>query len=102
MVDFDFFKSQAEMLNLTALRNGDCYYIGTAKPETAVLRYNLDKSVTVWPRVYYSDLAKEIRTEDENIEVNTNEGYEELCTMIQMNIKNVKMKNRLSKMKEDF
>ena len=102
MVDFDFFKSQAEMLNLTALRTGDCYYIGTAKPETAVLRYNLDKSVTVWPRVYYSDLAKEIRTEDENIEVNTNEGYEELCTMIQMNIKNVKMKNRLSKMKEDF
>lgn len=102
MVDFEFFKKQAEMLNLTALRTEDCYYIGIAKPETAVLRYNLDKSVTVWPRVYYSDLAKEIRTEQEKIEANTNEKLEELCAIIQMNLKNVKMKHRLSKMKGDF
>ena len=102
MVDFDFFKAQAEMLNLTALTTEDCYYIGTAKPETAVLRYNLDKSITVWPRVYYSDLAKEIRTEQEKIEANTNEKLEEVCAIIQMNLKTVKMKHRLSKMKEDF
>ena len=103
MVDFDFFTNQAKMLNLTCLLTGDCYYIGKVRPETETLRYNFyDKSVTVWPRVYYSDLSKEIRTENENIIVNTNEGLEELCGIIQMNLKNVKMKNRLSKMKEDF
>ena len=50
----------------------------------------------------FSDLAKEIRTEQEKIEANTNERLEELCAIIQMNLKNVKMKHRLSKMKEDF
>jgi hypothetical protein len=45
---------------------------------------------------------KEIRTEHESVEVNTNEGLEELCGIIQMNLKNVKMKHRLSKMNEDF
>jgi len=103
MVDFDFFTNQAEMLNLNCFPTGDCFYIGRIKPETEMLRYNFyDKSVTVWPRVYYSDLAKEIRTESENINVSTNEGLEELCGIIQMNLKNVKMKHRLSKMKEDF
>lgn len=103
MVDFDFFTNQAKMLNLTCLLTGDCYYIGRIRPETETLRYNFyDKSVTVWPRVYYSDLAKEIRTEQEKIEANTNERLEELCAIIQMNLKNVKMKHRLSKMKEDF
>ena len=103
MVDFSFFTNQAKMLNLNCLLTGDCYYIGTAKPETELMRYNLyDKSVTVWPRVYYSDLMKEIRTEHESVEVNTNEGLEELCGIIQMNLKNVKMKHRLSKMNEDF
>ena len=103
MVDFDFFTNQAKMLNLTCLLTGDCYYIGRIRPETETLRYNFyDNSVTVWPRVYYSDLAKEIRTEQEKIEANTNERLEELCTMIQMNLKTVKMKNRLSKMNEDF
>ena len=68
-----------------------------------MLRYNFyDNSVTVWPRVYYSDLAKEIRTEQENIVVSTNERLEELCAIIQMNLKKIKMKHRLSKMKEDF
>ena len=101
MVDFDFFKSQAEMLNLNCLATGDCYYIGRIKSET--MRYNFSrKSVIVWPRVYYSDLMKEIRTENESVEVDTNERLEELCTMIQMNLKTVKMKNRLSKMNEDF
>ena len=103
MVDFDFFKSQAEMLNLNCLATGDCYYIGRIKSETETMRYNFSrKSVIVWPRVYYSDLMKEIRTENESVEVDTNERLEELCTMIQMNLKTVKMKNRLSKMKEDF
>lgn len=103
MVDFEFFTNQAKMLNLTCLLTGDCYYIGRIRPETETLRYNFyDKSVTVWPRVYYSDLAKEIRTEQEKIEANTNERLEELCAIIQMNLKNVKMKHRLSKMKEDF
>lgn len=103
MVDFDFFTNQAKMLNLTCLLTGDCYYIGRIRPETETLRYNFyDKSVTVWPRVYYSDLAKEIRTEQEKVEANTNERLEELCAIIQMNLKNVKMKHRLSKMKEDF
>lgn len=103
MVDFDFFKSQAEMLNLNCLATGDCYYIGRIKSETETMRYNFSrKSVIVWPRVYYSDLMKEIRTENESVEVDTNERLEELCTMIQMNLKTVKMKNRLSKMNEDF
>lgn len=103
MVDFDFFKNQAEMLNLNCLTTGDCYYIGKIKSETETMRYNFNrKCVIVWPRVYYSDLMKEIRTENESIEVYTNEKLEELCAIIQMNIKNVKMKNRLSKMKEDF
>lgn len=105
MVDFDFFKNQAEMLNLNCLTIGigDCYYIGKIGPETEMLRYNFyDNSVTVWPRVYYSDLAKEIRTGEEKIEANTNERLEELCAIIQMNLKTVKMNHRLSKMKEDF
>lgn len=103
MVDFEFFTNQAKMLNLTCLLTNDCYYIGKVRPETETLRYNFNnKSVTVWPRVYYSDLAKEIRTENENIVVSTNERLEELCAIIQMNLKNVKMKHRLSKMKEDF
>lgn len=103
MVDFDFFKNKTEMLNLNCLTTGDCYYIGKVKFETEIMKYNdYNKSVTVWPRVYYSDLAKEIRTDEESVEVNTNEGFEELCAIIQMNIKKVKMKNRLSKMKEDF
>lgn len=103
MVDFDFFTNQAKMLNLTCLLTGGCYYIGRIRPETETLRYNFyDNSVTVWPRVYYSDLAKEIRTEQEKVEANTNERLEELCAIIQMNLKNVKMKHRLSKMKEDF
>ncbi len=103
MVDFDFFTNQAKMLNLTSLLTGDCYYIGRIRPETEMLRYNFyDKSVSVWPSVYYSDIMKEIRTENEKIEANTNERLEELCAMIQMNLKNVKMKHRLSKMKEDF
>lgn len=92
------------MLNLNSLRAGDfCYYIGNVSPETATMRYNsYDNSVTVWPRIYYSDLCKEIRTEDEKVEVNTNEKLVELCAIIQMNLKKVKMKHRLSKMKEDF
>lgn len=103
MVDYNFFTNQAKMLNLTWLLTGDCYYIGKIKPETEMLRYNFyDNSVTVWPRVYYSDLAKEIRTEQENIVVSTNERLEELCAIIQMNLKKIKMKHRLSKMKEDF
>ena len=103
MVDYDFFNNQAERLNLNHLPTGDCYYIGKVKFETEIMRYNeTNKSVTVWPRVYYSDLAKEIRTEEERVEVNTNEGFEELCVMIQMNLKNVKMTHRLSKIKEDF
>ena len=101
MVDYDFFKNQAEMLNLNSVF--DSYYIGKVKFETEIMKYNdYNKSVTVWPRVYYSDLAKEIRTEEERVEVNTNEGFEELCVMIQMNLKQIKMKHRLSKMKEDF
>lgn len=104
MVDYDFYTKQAKMLNLKSLPlTGDSYYIDIVKPETETLRYNFyDKSVTVWPRVYYSDLAKEIRTENEKIEVNTNEHLEELCAIVLMNLKNVKMKHRLSKMKEDF
>ena len=103
MVDFDFFKNQAEMLNLNCLTTGDCYYIGKIKSETETMRYNFNrKSVIVWPRVYYSDVMKEIRTENESYEVNTNEGLEEMCTMIQMNLKTVKMNHRLSKMEEDF
>ena len=103
MVDFDFFKNQAEMLNLNCLTTGDCYYIGKIKSETETMRYNFSrKSVIVWPRVYYSDVMKEIRTENESYEVNTNEGLEEMCTMIQMNLKTVKMNHRLSKMEEDF
>lgn len=103
MVDFAFFTNQAERLNLTCLLTGDCYYIGKVKPETEMLRYNFyDNSVTVWPRVYYSDLMKEIRTENEKVEANTNERLEELCAIVQMNLKNVKMNHRLSKMKEDF
>jgi hypothetical protein len=103
MVDYDFFKKQAEMLNLNHLPTGDCYYIGRVKAETELMRYSgLNNTVTVWPRLYYSDLMKEIRTEEECVEVNTNEGLEELCTMIQMNLKQIKMKHRLSKIKEDF
>lgn len=103
MVDYDFFKNQAEMLNLNHLPTGDCYYIGKVKAETEIMKYNdYNKSVTVWPNLYYSDLMKEIRTEEERVEVNTNEGFEELCVMIQMNLKQIKMKHRLSKMKEDF
>ena len=103
MVDFDFFKAQAERLNLNTLTTGYCYYIGKVKFETEIMKYNdYNKSVTVWPRLYYSDLAKEIRTEEESVEVNTNEVFEELCVMIQMNLKQIKMKHRLSKMKEDF
>lgn len=104
MVDFIFYKNQAERLNLKVMDlTRDCYYIETVKPETETLRYNfLTKTVTVWPRVYYSDLAKEIRTQNENIEVNTNEGLEEQCNIIQLQLKNIKMENRLSKMEEDF
>lgn len=104
MVDYDFFTKQAKMLNLKQIDlTGDSYYINTVKPATETLRYNvLSGTVTVWPRVYYSDLAKEIRTENENFVVDTNERLEELCTIIQMNLKQVKMELRLSKMKKDF
>lgn len=104
MVDFIFYKNQAERLNLKVMDlTRDCYYIDNVKPETETLRYNFsEKSVTVWPRVYYSDLAKEIRTESESIIVYTNEKLEEVCAIIQMNLKKVKMEHRLSKMKEDF
>ena len=104
MVNYDFYTKQAKMLNLKMYDiTGDCYYIDIVKPETEILQYNVSNStVTMWPRVYYSDLAKEIRTENEHIEVNTNEMLEELCTLVQMNLKNVKMKHRLSKMNEDF
>ena len=103
MVDYDFFKNKAEMLNLNHLPTGDCYYIGKVKAETEIMKYNdYNKSVTVWPNLYYSELMKEIRTGEDCVEVNTNEGFEELCVMIQMNLKNVKMTHRLSKIKEDF
>ena len=103
MVDYDFFTNQAKMLNLNSVFPGDSYYIGKIKFETELMRYNVNnKSVSVWPRLYYSDLCKEIRTEEENIVVSTNEELEELCVIIQMNLKKIKMKHRLSKMKEDF
>lgn len=103
MVDFEFFINQAKRLNLTALKTGDCYYIGVPKPETEIMRYGVyDGSVTLWPRVYYSDLHKEIRTEMERIEMNTNEGFEKMCNIIQYRLKEIKMKHRLSKIKEDF
>ena len=104
MVDYEFYTKQAKMLNLKPYDlTGDCYYIGTAKPETELMRYSiLTKTVTMWPRVYYSDLAKEIRTENERIVVDTNEMLEELCTIVQLNLKKIKMEHRLSKMNEDF
>ena len=64
MVDYDFFKNQAEMLNLNSVF--DSYYIGKVKFETEIMRYNeTNKSVTVWPNLYYSELMKEIRTGEE-------------------------------------
>ena len=104
MVDYDFYTKQAKMLNLKMYDlTGDCYYIGTAKPETELIRYNVfSKTVTMWPRVYYCNIGKEIRTESENIVISTNEELEEQCTQIQMNLKKIKMELRLSKMKKDF
>lgn len=94
MVDYDFYTKHARMLNLKVLAlTGDCYYIDTVKPETETLRYNvLTKTVTVWPKLYYCVLSQEIRTETENIEVNTNEGFEEQCSIIQYRLKEIKMK----------
>lgn len=104
MVNYDFYTQQAERLNLKMYDlTGDCYYIDNVKPETELMRYSiLNKTVTMWPIVYYCNIGKEIRTATENIIISTNEELEEQCNLVQMNLKKIKMKHRLSKMKEDF
>lgn len=106
MVDFDFYTQQAERLNLKKYDltgDGDCYYIDNVKAETELMRYSvLNRTVTIWPRMFYCDINKEIRTEMEHIEVNTNEELEKQCILIQQNLKKIKMEHSLSKMNEDF